>query len=114
MEARQLPPPELIYKDMGSQPKVMRVTTGEWNLRGLKFHTGAKLGPFAVCSFDNPNREAGGPAESETSVEVCVPTAMAAFAFPANPLWREDLLQAAPQNSIHLRCRMASGDDSES
>ncbi|KAK9811199.1 hypothetical protein WJX73_009529 [Symbiochloris irregularis] len=68
VEARQLPPPSLSYKDRGNRPMPMRVSTGSWNLRDVKFHKSADLGPFAIASFDNPNRDAGGPVESEISV----------------------------------------------
>lgn len=70
VDARQLPPPELVYKDDRDRAKVMRVGTGEWNLRGLKFHTGATLGPFAVASFDRQDGEAGSGPDQQTSVEV--------------------------------------------
>ena len=70
VDARQLPPPQLVYKDMQSRPYPMRIPTGAWNLKDIKFHAAAELGPFAVSSFDNPQRDAGGPVDSEISVEV--------------------------------------------
>ena len=73
IDARHLPPPDLVYQDRKGQPSVVRVGTGEWNLRGMLFHTGASLGPFAVASFDSPTRDAGGPAEDPLSVEVRLP-----------------------------------------
>lgn len=70
VDARQLPPPELVYKDASNKPRVLRATTGSWDLRGLKFHSGADLKAFAVASFDRQNGQAGGGPESEISVEV--------------------------------------------
>ena len=74
VEARQLRPPELVYKDMGFRTKILTAGTGEWNLRNLKFHAPAELGAFAVVSFHRQNGEAGGGPDSPTSVLVRAPS----------------------------------------
>ena len=51
MEARILDPPALQYATPFKTPN-----TGEWNLRGTRFNTGATLRSYAIASFAPPNR----------------------------------------------------------
>lgn len=70
VDARQLPPPELVYRDKGNKPKVLRVPSGAWNLISTRLHATAELGAFAVASFDRQDGLAGAGPDSDTSVEV--------------------------------------------
>lgn len=51
LEARVLDPPALQYAVPFRTPN-----TGDWNMRNVQFHTGARLASYGIASFSPPGR----------------------------------------------------------